>query len=148
MPMNSAATAILNKIRLRDPALAARITNDVATGNGKAWITDADQAVNVKHYITAREWQTLYNGTTFSDGKTAPVGSAWTAGPAAGATAAAEAVKSLNPLAGLFQAHIWLRVAEVGLGVILIAVGVAKLTNAVPIATKVAGAVAKMPIPV
>lgn len=43
-----------------------------------------------------------------------------------------------NPIGALFQAHIWIRVGEVALGLILIAVGVAKLTNAVPIATKIA----------
>lgn len=60
-----------------------------------------------------------------------------------------------NPLAGLSdianffdklgQAHTWLRVAEVLLGLGLIAIGIAKMTNAVPIATKAAktlGAVA------
>lgn len=41
----------------------------------------------------------------------------------------------------LFQAHIWLRVGEVALGLILIAVGVARMTNAVPLATKIAGVV-------
>lgn len=46
--------------------------------------------------------------------------------------------RSLNPLGPLFQAHIWIRVGEVAVGLILIAVGVAKLTNAVPIATKIA----------
>jgi hypothetical protein len=34
------------------------------------------------------------------------------------------------------------RIAEIALGIVLIAVGVAKLTGAVPIATKIAGAVA------
>jgi len=43
-----------------------------------------------------------------------------------------------NPFSALFQANIWLRVGEVALGIILIAVGVARLTNAVPIATKIA----------
>jgi hypothetical protein len=41
-------------------------------------------------------------------------------------------------LNGLFQANLWLRVAEVVVGLVLIAVGVAHITNAVPIATKVA----------
>jgi Lysozyme like domain len=49
---------------------------------------------------------------------------------------------SANPLAGLFQANIWLRVAEVTLGLVLVAVGIAKLTNAVPAATKVAAMLA------
>jgi hypothetical protein len=53
-----------------------------------------------------------------------------------------DAASNLNPIAGLFQAHIWLRVGEVVLGLLLLAVGVAKLTNAVPIATKIAGRLA------
>lgn len=44
--------------------------------------------------------------------------------------------------ARLSEASTWLRLAEGLLGVILIAVGVARLTHAVPIATKIAGAVA------
>lgn len=53
-----------------------------------------------------------------------------------------------NPLSGLEavgnffnelgQANVWIRVGEVVLGLILITVGIAKMTNAVPIATKVA----------
>lgn len=54
---------------------------------------------------------------------------------------AKRALRSANPLAGLFQANIWERVALVGLGIILIAVGVAQLTHAVPLATKIATAV-------
>ena len=45
---------------------------------------------------------------------------------------------SANPLAGLFQGALWLRVAEVALGLLLIAVGLARLTHAVPIATRIA----------
>lgn len=41
----------------------------------------------------------------------------------------------------LFQANLWIRVAEVALGLILIAVGIAKMTNAIPLATKIAGVV-------
>jgi hypothetical protein len=50
-----------------------------------------------------------------------------------------------NPLSGLsaiFQANIWIRVAEVVLGLVLVAVGLAKMTNAVPVATKIAKVVA------
>lgn len=47
-----------------------------------------------------------------------------------------------NPLSPLFQANLWMRVGQVALGLILIAVGVAKMTNAVPIATRIAKAVA------
>lgn len=57
------------------------------------------------------------------------------------AGAGEKSLTSLNPLAGLFQANIWERVALVGLGIILIAVGVAQLTHAVPVATKIATAV-------
>ncbi|HEV2244907.1 MAG TPA: hypothetical protein VGR98_27985 [Streptosporangiaceae bacterium] len=40
---------------------------------------------------------------------------------------------------GPFSANFWIRAGEVVLGLILLAVGVAKLTGAVPLATKVAG---------
>lgn len=43
------------------------------------------------------------------------------------ANAAKDALNSANPLGGLFQANIWLRVAEVGLGIVLIVVGLVKL---------------------
>jgi hypothetical protein len=42
----------------------------------------------------------------------------------------------------LSQGNTWVRVAEGLLGIILIAVGLARLTHAVPVATKIAGAVA------
>jgi hypothetical protein len=45
-------------------------------------------------------------------------------------------------LSALTNPNTWLRVAEVGLGVILLAVGLAHLTGAVPAATKVAGVLA------
>jgi hypothetical protein len=41
-------------------------------------------------------------------------------------------------LGNLANANLWMRVGEVVLGLILIAVGVAELTHAVPIATKIA----------
>jgi hypothetical protein len=44
-------------------------------------------------------------------------------------------------LSGLFQANIWLRVGEVVLGLVLIAVGIARLTTSVPAATKIAKSV-------
>lgn len=46
----------------------------------------------------------------------------------------------------LGQAHTWIRVGEVLLGLILIAVGVAKITNAVPIATDIAKTAAKVAV--
>jgi len=45
-------------------------------------------------------------------------------------------------LGNLASGALWIRVAEGLLGIVLIAVGVARLTHAVPIATRIAGAVA------
>jgi len=54
-------------------------------------------------------------------------------------------IKVPNPISGitdfltrLTEASTWIRVGEVVLGLILIAVGVARITHAVPIATKIA----------
>lgn len=55
-----------------------------------------------------------------------------------GGKVANAAVGISNPLGALFQANIWMRVGQVALGLILIAVGVAKMTDAVPVATKIA----------
>jgi hypothetical protein len=60
---------------------------------------------------------------------------------AAATTSSVAGAVSSSVLGPLFQASIWLRVAEVVLGVVLIAVGVAKLTNAIPAATKIASVV-------
>jgi hypothetical protein len=60
---------------------------------------------------------------------------------AASASGAVTGLTSLNPIAGLFQGNIWMRVGEVVLGIVLIAIGVAELTHAVPIATTIAKAV-------
>lgn len=49
-----------------------------------------------------------------------------------GATDAA--VKSLNPLAGLFQANIWIRVGEVVVGLILLGIGLNALMKGKPMA--------------
>lgn len=53
------------------------------------------------------------------------------------------ALSSLNPLAGLFQANLWLRVGEFVLGLLLVGVGLAKLTGA---ENFISSAVRKMPI--
>jgi len=50
----------------------------------------------------------------------------------------------INLINALTQASTWIRIAEVVLGLVLIAVGVAKLTNAVPIATKTAATAARI----
>ena len=59
-------------------------------------------------------------------------------GPLSGLSGAAAIGDFLSRLG---QASTWLRVGEVVLGLVLIAIGVAKMTDAVPIATKIAGAV-------
>lgn len=60
---------------------------------------------------------------------------------ASATTQAAAGAVSGGVLGPLFQANIWIRVAEVALGIVLIAVGIAKLTNAIPAATKIASVV-------
>lgn len=57
------------------------------------------------------------------------------AADAAGSTVVNDALKPL------FNAHIWERVLQVGLGLLLIALGIAKLTHAVPVATTIASKV-------
>lgn len=46
-------------------------------------------------------------------------------------------------LSRLTEANTWIRAAEVILGLILVAVGVARITHAIPAATKIAGIAAK-----
>jgi hypothetical protein len=65
-----------------------------------------------------------------------PTGNALPANPLGGLAAVGDFFQRLT------QAHTWERVGEVVLGLLLIAVGVAHMTHAVPIATKIAGAVA------
>lgn len=55
--------------------------------------------------------------------------------------ATSSALSSLNPLAPLYQANIWLRVAEFAIGALLIGVGLAKLTGAENFISKAVGKV-------
>jgi hypothetical protein len=70
------------------------------------------------------------------------------AGQAAGpvVSAAGDALKSLNPLAGLFQANIWLRVAEVIVGLVLLGIGLNSMLKGAPLkaVTGPAGALARV----
>ena len=61
-----------------------------------------------------------------------------------GKTVTGAVTSTTDFLSRLTDPNTWIRIAEVVLGLVLIAVGVAKLTNAVPIATKVAGGAAKV----
>lgn len=87
-------------------------------------------------------WPQPVGGVTGEIGNVAKNAIGDTIGNAASGAGAAASKAFLGPL---YQPNIWIRVGEVVLGLILIAVGLAKLTNAVPIATTVAkgvGAVA------
>jgi hypothetical protein len=58
---------------------------------------------------------------------------------AAGDATGVNQIKSVTDfLSRLAEGNTWIRVAEVALGLMLIAVGVAKLTDAIPVATKIA----------
>lgn len=79
----------------------------------------------------AQAWQTSANTAGNSPGSAAG-GTVNAAANATGLTAIGDFFSRLG------QANTWIRVAEVLLGLVLLAVGVARATNAVPIATKIA----------
>lgn len=64
--------------------------------------------------------------------------------PQAALKDAGSALSSLNPLAPIFQANLWLRVGEFIIGLLLVGVGLAKLTGAENFITSAAK---KVPIP-
>lgn len=84
----------------------------------------------------AQAWQTSANTAGNSPGS-AIGGTASAIGNATGLTAIGDFFSRLT------QANTWLRAGEVVLGLVLIAVGIARITNAVPLATKIAGAAAE-----
>lgn len=151
----AAATSAMRALAKKSPALANRIVDDFVNAGftySAAVRNDVDQAYLLNPAIGSKLRAFFADPVAVQqEGRNVvaqigqPVGSA--AGNAADAAAAlgqgvAKATGtalSSNPLAALFNAHIWIRVGEVALGLILIAVGVAKLTNAVPLATKIAG---------
>lgn len=61
-----------------------------------------------------------------------------------GKTVTGAVTSTTDFLSRLTDPNTWVRVAEVVLGLVLIAVGIAKLTNAVPAATRVAARVGKV----
>lgn len=71
-------------------------------------------------------------------------------GSGGGTSSLGKIARSLGKIAHFFEslgkAHTWIRVGEVLLGVILIAVGIAKITNAVPLATDIAKTAAKVAV--
>lgn len=146
MPANdvSQLKPTLNQINAKDGPLALALWVHLTAGDMTAINRDLGkaraegftaQAATIKQFVSthkfdkvSKTWGTLKDEVNNAKGL------------------ANAAVNSANPLGGLFQANLWLRVAEVGLGLLLVAVGVAKLTNAVPAATKIATSVGKLPI--
>jgi hypothetical protein len=116
-------------------AAAAPILNKLWNKGGQ----DKADALDISHYFNVPAAQLLKAGGIVP-ASVNPSTISKSFAKSAEATAG-NALSSLSPIAGLFQGNLWLRVAEVGVGLLLIAVGVAKLTNAVPIATKIAGVV-------
>lgn len=107
-------------------------------------------AVNeiVADYKAALAEQAQPGGANASNPAAAGLAGAKAAAKAAG-EAAAGAIPGVAQIGDFFgslgQANTWVRVAQVALGLILIAVGLARITSAVPVATqiaKTAGAVA------
>lgn len=150
----AAATTAMQKLAKTSPALANRIVDDFINAGftySASVRNDVDQAYLLNPGIgaTLRAFFTdpvavRQEGQNVIAQVGQPIGTAVdntataTAAVGKGVAAATGAALSTNPIGALFQAHIWIRVGEVALGLILIAVGVAKLTNAVPIATKIA----------
>jgi hypothetical protein len=148
MPANNVADLkpYLNQINTKDGPLAlalwahltagdmAKISADLTKAKSEGFTSQAaaiEQFIKTHKFVaSSKSWATLQDEIDSAKGLTNA------------------AVNSLNPLGGLFQANLWLRVAEVAIGVLLVGVGIAKLTNAIPAATKLAGAVGKLPIPV
>lgn len=107
-------------------------------------------AVNamIADYKAALAEQAQPGGANASNPAAAGLAGAKAAAKAAGESAAG-AIPGVAQIGDFFgnlgQANTWVRVAQVALGLILIAVGLARITHAVPVATqiaKTAGAVA------
>lgn len=107
--------------QLQNPATNARLTV-AGSSDGtdwSAWATFASGA---------------YKGFLNSSGDVLP--SASSAPPVTANQSGLAAIG--NFLSTLGQANLWIRVGEVILGIVLLAVGVARITRAVPVATKIA----------
>jgi hypothetical protein len=109
----------------------------------------APNSVNLLTRTFADAWIADYNAALKEQaqpgGANASIYNPATAASAA-ATGVANSIPGLSQIGSFFgalaQGNTWIRVAEGLLGIILIAVGLARITHAVPIATKIAGAVA------
>lgn len=84
-------------------------------------------------------WEEGTLGTNLAQGSAGGLAAGGALGQAGAQAAAATTAGELGSIFSVLQSGaLWVRVGEVALGLILLAIGVAKLTNAVPIATKVA----------
>ncbi|GAA0286827.1 hypothetical protein GCM10009527_097920 [Actinomadura nitritigenes] len=151
-----AATAALQRVAQKDQALAQKTAQDwvyaaftvnAAVNSDLARIRaiSPGDAATIAAALGDRDVQALAAQGLLSP-VTGAIGGAL--GPAASrvgnlpegtlAATAAGLNVTYDVLKPLFQANIWIRVGEVALGIILIAVGLARITNAIPIATKIA----------
>jgi hypothetical protein len=126
--MGKLGQQIVNKIALRDQALAKAIRDDVAGNNRDKFMKDTDQAKS-KGYVNALEYaavraDTKFNGEPVVGIKPPAETLKDDAGAVASSVADALGKTFLGPL---FQANLWLRVGEVVLGVLLIAIGVVRM---------------------
>lgn len=109
----------------------------------------APNSVNLVTRVFADGWIADYNAAVKEQaapgGANANILNPATAAKAA-VTGAAASIPGLAQVGSFFgalsQGATWIRVAEGLLGLVLIAIGLARITHAVPIATKIAGAVA------
>jgi hypothetical protein len=105
----------------------------------------AEQHPNTVNWVTrylAETWISDYNAAVRSGSQPGGPNDITTPGGVWGALMQSSGLGAVGEFVkGLGQASTWLRIGEGVLGLVLIAVGVARITNAVPVATKIAKAV-------
>ncbi len=107
----------------------------------------APNSVNLVTRVLADGWIADYNAAVKEQAQPGGKNDITTPGGVAGAVVDSSPLGSwqqslTNFLGALTNGNTWIRLAEGVLGVVLIAIGLARITHAVPIATKIAGAVA------
>lgn len=112
----------------------------VAIHTGTGWHQLRIPATDTAAQAAAAASSEVPGGAPPTTSLTKGLGTAATSGITGLASSAAGSVVS-DTLKPLFQGNLWLRILEVALGVVLVAVGLAKITHAVPVATKIAEAI-------
>lgn len=106
----------------------------------------APNAVNLVTRVFADGWIADYHAATKEGAQPGGPNNILTPGGLGGAVVQGSPLSGLAAIGDFFgrlsQGATWIRVAEGLLGIVLIAIGLARITHAVPIATKIAGAVA------